>query len=261
MSRPRLRKKLGQHHLVDGSWCAPSISFLKPSGRRVLEIGPGGGVLTAELLEAGAEVVACELDPVWAFSVRRQLECPHLCLVVADALTLDWSRLRKETLVAGNLPYGVAGEVVLRLLRESSVKHAAFLIQKEVADRLVAQPSDKAYGALTLLTAMFADVALLGAVPRAFFRPQPKVDGAFVGITRKLPPVASEEIDDLSAVIRIGFAHRRKTLRNACAAQWGRQTAETILDRAGIDPGLRAEVLSLPDFVRIYRAAQHLING
>ena len=260
MSRPRLRKRLGQHHLVDGSWCAPAISFLKPSGRRVLEIGPGSGVLTAELLEAGAEVVACELDPAWAFAVRHELDSPHLRLAVADALTIEWSRVREETLVAGNLPYGISGEIVLRLLRESSVEHAAFLIQKEVADRLVAQPSTRAYGALTLLTAIFADVAPLGDVPRAFFRPQPKVDGTFVGITRKLPPVALEQIDELSSVIRIGFAHRRKTLRNAYAAQWGRQGAEWVLDRAGIDPRLRAEVLSLPDFVRIYSVSRDLID-
>ena len=96
MSRPPFKKRLGQHHLIDGSWCVPSISFLKPSGRRVLEIGSGGGILTAELLEAGAEVVACELDPAWAFALRRDLVGPRLRLVVADALTLAWRRVGDE---------------------------------------------------------------------------------------------------------------------------------------------------------------------
>ena len=261
MSRPRLKKRLGQHHLVDGTWCAPSISFLKPSGRRVLEIGPGGGVLTAELLGAGAQVVACELDLEWAFAVRREIVSTRFSLVVADALDIAWKRVPEETLVAGNLPYSVAGEIVLRLLQESSVQQAAFLIQKEVADRLVAPPGTKAYGALTLLTAIYADVTMLGSVPRTFFRPQPKVDGAFVGVTRRPPPVELTEIEELSTVIRIAFAHRRKTVRNSCAAQWGRQSAEWILEKAGINPKLRAEVLSLSDIVKIYRASQHLNNN
>jgi len=211
-------------------------------------------VLTAELLRAGASVVACELDPTWAFAVRRELPSQHLDLLIADALTLRWDRVRRGTLVTGNLPYAIAGEIILRLLEASSLESAAFLIQKEVAARLVAQPGEKAYGALTLLTAINAEVAPLGDVPRTLFRPQPKVDGAFVGITRKPPPVAPEERAGLSRVIRVGFAHRRKTLRNACAAEWGRQGAERILEESGINARLRAEVLSLADFVKIYRA-------
>jgi 16S rRNA (adenine1518-N6/adenine1519-N6)-dimethyltransferase len=258
MIQPRLKKRLGQHHLVDGSWCAPIISFLQPSGRRVLEIGPGGGVLTAELLRAGASVLACELDPEWAFAVRRQLASSKLSLMVADVLTIAWEKVPEGTLVTGNLPYGVAGEIILRLLQQSSLKQSAFLIQKEVADRLVARPGEKAYGALTLQTAVFADVVPLGSVPRSFFRPQPKVDGAYVGITRRQPPIAPEEIDGLCRVIRIAFAHRRKTLRNSCSAAWGRSSTERVLDRAGIDSRLRAEVLPLEDFVKMYRAFRDL---
>jgi len=140
--RPPLRKSLGQHHLVDGALCRPLIQFLSLpgadlAGRRVLEIGPGGGVLTRELLAAGARVWGWELDLAWAAALRRSLPDPRLSLVVADALEIPWHRFGERPspsgpgpiLVAGNLPYNVATAILERLLpHHESVPRAAFLL-------------------------------------------------------------------------------------------------------------------------------------
>jgi len=102
---PVLKKRLGQHHLRDGGLCRPLLEFLEPAGARVVEIGPGGGVLTAALLDAGARVIGLELDREWAFVLRRRH--PECRVVVADALDVAWDRLPAPTLVAGNLPFNV----------------------------------------------------------------------------------------------------------------------------------------------------------
>src|SRR3954469_22557585 len=153
--KPRLKKALGQHHLVDGALCRPLIHFLAPEGQRVLEIGPGGGVLTAELLAAGARVLGWELDPDWAAVLRRRFP-GRLALVVGDALEIAWNRLPAPTLVTGNLPYNVATAILEDLLpHHAQVPKAAFLVQKEVAERIVATPRTDAYGSFSLIVAAY----------------------------------------------------------------------------------------------------------
>jgi 16S rRNA (adenine1518-N6/adenine1519-N6)-dimethyltransferase len=250
-----LKKALGQHHLVDGAICRPLIAFLEPEGRRVLEIGPGGGVLTAELLAAGARVTGWELDLGWAAELRRRLAGPALALVVGDALEIDWSRLPFPTLVAGNLPYNVATVIIERLLpHHAAVSRAAFLVQKEVADRLVAGSRDEAYGSLSVLVAAWAKAKILGRVRPGSFRPPPKVDSAFVGFELHPPPLPPEEMPPFVAFVRLAFGQRRKTLRNALAAGWGRERAATVLAAAGIGEKVRAEELGLEEFLGIWRA-------
>lgn len=258
----RLKKALGQHHLVDGRLCHPLVAFLRPGGERVLEVGPGGGVLTRELAAAGARVWAWELDIGWAAALARRWDpgLPDPALVVGDALEIPWHRLPAPTLAAGNLPYGIATALVARLLRHPDrVPRAAFLVQKEVAERLAAGPGDPAYGALSVLVRARAEVALLGRVKAGSFRPPPKVDGAFVGLTPEPPPFDSEGPDGMEgfeATVKAAFARRRKTLRNALGAAWGREAAEAALAAAGIPPGARAEELSVAEFVRLSQARE-----
>lgn len=257
MRGPSLKKSLGQHHLVDGALCGPLVRFLEPEGRRVLEIGPGGGVLTAELLAAGARVLGWELDLEWAAVLRRRrLPDARLSLVVGDALEIEWGRLLPPTLAAGNLPYNVSTAILERMLpHHDRVPRAAFLVQKEVADRLVARPGDEAYGSLSLLVAAYADARLLGRVRRGSFRPPPKVEGGFVGFELHPPPLPPGEMPDLISLIRLAFNQRRKTLRNALAAGWGRERAEAVLSAVGLPDKVRAEELGLADFLAIHRAA------
>ncbi|MGE5233953.1 MAG: ribosomal RNA small subunit methyltransferase A, partial [Acidobacteriota bacterium] len=186
-----MRKALGQHHLRDGALCRPLVEFLRPRGERVLEIGPGGGVLTAELARAGAHVLALELDRAWAIRLRRlAVGGAPIAIAVGDALDLDWQRLAPGTLVTGNLPYNVATALIERcLVAAAGVPRAAFLVQLEVAERLTAAPGDEAYGSLSVLVAAYARPTWLGRVRRGSFVPPPKVDGGFVGLERRVPPL------------------------------------------------------------------------
>lgn len=275
---PPLKKAFGQHHLVDGRLCRPLISFLRPAGQRVLEVGPGGGVLTVELVRAGARVWAWEVDPEWAFALRTRLvravepaggPTPHPApgptpgpapgpapgLVVGDAMEIPWGRLPEPTLAAGNLPYAIATALVARILRHPlRVPRSAFLVQREVAGRLVAVPGDPDYGALSVLVAARAEARLLGRVRAGSFRPPPKVDGAFVGLESKEPPLEPAEMDRFEATVRQAFAQRRKTLRNSLGAAWGKGVAERVLEAAAVPAGARAQELSLADFLRLHRA-------
>ena len=253
MRPPILKKALGQHHLIDGALCRPLISFLEPAGRRVLEIGPGGGVLTAELLAAGARVIGWDLDLGWTAELRRRLPDRSLSLVVGDALEIDWALLPSPTLVAGNLPYNVATVILERLLpHHATVPRAAFLVQKEVADRIVAAPGTEAYGSFSVIVAAWARPRLLGRVRPGSFRPPPKVDSAFVGFELHPPPLQPETMPAFVAFVRLAFGQRRKTLRNALAAGWGRERAEAVLAAAGIPERARAEELGLGELVGVY---------
>lgn len=257
-SRPVRRKALGQHHLRSGSLCRPLLDFLEPlAGQSLLEIGPGGGVLTRELLAAGAQVVAWELDRSWALHTARVLGGSGLRLVVGDALALPWDRLPATLRVCGNLPYAVATPLIGAVLeRALAVDRAAFMVQLEVAERLAAGPGSKRYGALSVLAAARADVRLLGRLgPRAFV-PPPRVDSAFVGLVRRAPPLPEAEMAGFREVVFAAFAQRRKTIRNSLAANWGREGAEQALAGAGIAPERRAEQLDLAELVELYRAAR-----
>ncbi len=252
--KPTLKKSLGQHHLVEGALCRPLVEFLTPvAGMRVLEIGPGGGVLTAELLRAGAEVLAWEVDPDWAAVLRHRFGST-LSLVVGDALEIPWERLPSPTLVAGNLPYNVATPLIERILtRGAAVPRVAVLVQYEVAERLVAGPGDSAYGSMSVLVAAYAHTHWLGQVGKGSFRPPPKVDGGFVGFNLHPPPLPAPEMPAFIAFVRLAFGQRRKTLKNALAAGWGKERAAAVLDRAGSGPNTRAEALGLPELLAIYQ--------
>jgi 16S rRNA (adenine1518-N6/adenine1519-N6)-dimethyltransferase len=254
--QPRLKKALGQHHLIDGALCRPLVEFLAPAGVRVLEIGPGGGVLTSELLAGGGRVLGWELDPDWAAVLRRRFP-DRLMLVVGDALEIAWERCPKPTLVTGNLPYNVATAILEDLLPHyAQVPRAAFLVQKEVADRIVATPRAEAYGSFSVIVAAYARARILGRVRPGSFRPPPKVDSAFVGLDLQPPPLPAAEMAGFIALVRLAFAQRRKTLRNALAAGWGRERAEAVLAAARIPERARAEELGLAEFLEIHGAAQ-----
>lgn len=261
---PSYKKRFGQHHLVHSGLCRPLVEFLEPEAHPVLEIGPGGGALTRALLDAGASVLAVEVDPAWAFALHRRIAVSGvepatqrgLAVAVADALEIDWKRLPAGCRVAGNLPYNVATPLLRLVLSACPVgTRAGFLLQWEVGRRLTAEPGGKEYGALSVLVAARAGVEELGRVKAASFRPPPKVDGLFVGLTVRHPPVAEAEMGAFTGLVQAAFGQRRKTLRNSLGAAWGRGAALVALEEAGIDPGERAERLSLADFTRLHHAA------
>ena len=221
----------------------------------MLEIGPGGGVLTEALAAAGARVLAVELDPEWAFALRRR-RLDEVALAVADALDVEGGSLPSGSLVAGNLPFQVATPFIDRVLAwRAVVPRAGFLVQLEVARRLLAEPGSPDYGALSVLTRAAARATWLGRVGRRSFRPPPRVDAAFVGLELATPPLPEAELDRFRALVRTAFGRRRKTLRNALAARWPRPRVDELLERLGLDGRVRAEALGVERFVDLHRAA------
>ncbi len=252
----RPSKALGQHFLADPNTAERivRVAGVQP-GDRVVEIGPGVGSLTIALLDAGAHVHAVELDrhvlPVLEeVTAGRDIE-----IVAADALQADWRSLLGDGrwAMVANLPYNVALPIVVEALeRAPMIDRMLVMMQREVGERLAARSGDDAYGAVSVKVAYYADAKIVGRVPPTVFLPQPKVESALVRLERHAePPVAVTDPQRLFALVRAGFATRRKTLRRALN---GVIDADTFV-RAGIDPSARAETLSLEDWARLTDAS------
>lgn len=226
-------------------------------GERVLEVGPGLGSLTLGLLEAGASVVAVEIDPLLARALPAT--APGVDVVEADALRVRAADLPGDPPVrlVANLPYNVAVPLLLGVLEHlPSVTAGLVMVQAEVADRLVAGPGSRVYGVPSLKAAWWADRRAAGAVPRAVFWPVPHVDSSLVAFLRRTPPGDEALRRATFAAVDAAFAQRRKTLRAALAGWAGSAAeAERLLRAAGLDPGLRGEALDLAAFARLAGAA------
>jgi 16S rRNA (adenine1518-N6/adenine1519-N6)-dimethyltransferase len=253
MKPHRPRKRFGQHFLVDAHVVDRLVAAIGvQSGQRVIEIGPGEGVLTGPLLVAGAQVTAVELDRDLAGSLRDRLGQPKgLEVVQGDILTTDLTGLTqgKPVRVVGNLPYNISTPILFRLFEERAlIRDMHFMLQKEVVDRLVAEPGGRDYGRLSVMAGYFCDMEWLFDVPAEAFRPPPRVVSAIVRLTPKtLGEEALRLLPSLDALVRQAFNQRRKTLRNSLKAL----LAEDEIRAAGVDPGLRPERLSLQDFLRL----------
>jgi 16S rRNA (adenine1518-N6/adenine1519-N6)-dimethyltransferase len=255
-------QKLGQHFLIKGSILERIAAAVCPAPEDlVIEIGPGKGALTEKLLKRAARVVAIEVDYELVEHLRRKFAGePRLEIVHADVLQTDLAQWGRAP-IAGNLPYYIASPIIAKTVRIEEphvAPRAVFLIQKEVAERLVARPGDSEYGYLTVQTALFADVRLLFEVKPGAFVPPPKVDSAVVlleprprdlGLTG--PGLTSPGLTGHEAFLRfVGhcFRQKRKMLRNNLAPIYGHE----LID-AWPEATLRAEKLSLQQFADLYR--------
>jgi len=261
----RPTKALGQNFVHDANTIRriTRIADLAP-GEVVLEVGPGLGSLTLGLLDAGARVVAVEVDPrlaaVLPETIRERAPglANDLTVIARDARRLDTPLDPPPTALVANLPYNVAVPVLLHLLELlPSIRHGLVLLQSEVADRLAAPPGSRAYGGPSVKTAWYARAERAGAVPRSVFWPVPNVDSGLVRLVRTEPPPLPAGVDraDVFAVIDAAFAQRRKMLRSALAAWAGSAAAaESVLVRAHVDPRARAETLDVAAFARLASA-------
>ncbi|WP_045740067.1 16S rRNA (adenine(1518)-N(6)/adenine(1519)-N(6))-dimethyltransferase RsmA [Actinoplanes rectilineatus] len=251
-------KKLGQNFLHDPNTIRRivGVAGLRPDDV-ALEVGPGLGSLTLGLVGAVRHVHAVEIDPTLAAALPETVTAAHLTVHPADALKITGDRFDPApTMLVANLPYNVAVPVVLHLLAElPTLRGGLVMVQKEVADRLVAGPGSKVYGVPSVKLAWYAEAKSAGKVPPAVFWPVPNVDSGLVAFTRREPP-ADTERRKVFAVVDAAFAQRRKTLRAALAG-WagGADRAEQVLRSAGVSPQARGESLTVGEFAAIAAAA------
>jgi 16S rRNA (adenine1518-N6/adenine1519-N6)-dimethyltransferase len=261
----RRRRALGQHFLADPAVAARIVDAVGATPRDVVcEIGAGPGALTGLLAARAGRLVALEIDPrLHAALAAKTAQWPHVEVRLADARTFDYAALGDRrpapdgrVLVVGNLPYSVSKPVLLRLWEARAALDAAtVMVQREVAERLVAPPGGKAYGVLSVLWQAWADLALLFAVPPAAFRPPPAVESAVVRAAfRAAPRVPLDDPASFVRLVKAAFAQRRKTLANALRGAWPALGAAAVAERlaaAGIDGRRRAETLTLEEFGRL----------
>jgi 16S rRNA (adenine1518-N6/adenine1519-N6)-dimethyltransferase len=256
----RPSRALGQHFLADPN-LARKIVRLADVGAddHVLEIGPGIGSLTVALAETGAQVVALELDRHLLPVLDDVLgDAPNVNVAQGDALAADLDVLMgtDEWACVSNLPYNVATPMVVRLLEEfPAMSRCLVMVQREVGERLVAGPGTKAYGAVSVKVAYYANARIVDTVAATVFVPPPNVASALVRLDRHAaPPVEVPSPGALFTLVRTGFAQRRKTLRRSLEPALGART-EAVLAAAGIDGRARAEALDLDDWARVCREA------
>ncbi|MEH6650015.1 MAG: 16S rRNA (adenine(1518)-N(6)/adenine(1519)-N(6))-dimethyltransferase RsmA [Motiliproteus sp.] len=249
------RKRFGQNFLHDQGVIRSIIRAIHPKpGQHLVEIGPGLGALTEELLAGCGELDVVELDRDLIPKLQRQFASygDKLSIHQADALKFDFASLAEDQRplrVVGNLPYNISTPLIFHLLSYSGLfEDMYFMLQKEVVDRLAALPGDSAYGRLGIMTQYYCEVSSLFLVSPEAFDPKPKVDSAIVKLRPYAePPHPADNVDDFAMVVRVAFGQRRKTLRNNLKKVLPVESIEAL----GIDPGLRPEKLSLLEFVQM----------
>lgn len=245
------KKSLGQHWLKDRLVLAEiADSAGITADDTVLEIGPGLGTLTSELLRRAQKVIAVELDGDLAAKLPKQFPGTSLEVVNQDILSFDLTTLPENYIVVANVPYYITSKIIqLLTTSQNKPKTIVLLIQKEVAERLAAQPGNLSI--LAVSAQIYADVTLGDVVPAEFFTPPPKVDSQVVILTtRPQPLVLPEDEKAFFRVVKAGFSAKRKKLRSSISSglHMTKPEAERVLLQAGINPDNRAEQLSLDDW-------------
>jgi len=270
------RQRLGQHFLSDPGLLRKIAAALDPAPDDViLEIGPGKGSLTEQLLARGVRVIAIEKDRRLAEELRGRGngEWGRVRIVDGDALLVDWHALiREHTLprspvpfprfkVIGNIPYNITTPLIEKALTPPYPERIVFLMQAEVAERLAARPGSKAYGGLSVGVQAQARVERLFAVRAGAFQPPPRVDSAVVRLTPLPEPlIPPGDVRAFRRFVTACFSRRRKQLRNVVAGALARPAAAVAAGLAslGLDPAARPETLAPADFVRLLRWSARL---
>lgn len=256
-------KKLGQNFLHDPNTVRRIVAAAELSADdHVVEVGPGLGSLTLGLIDTAASVTALEIDPRLAGRLPTTVEtfapeyAERLTVINTDALQVARADFDvAPTALVANLPYNVSVPVLLHLLAElPSIRRVLVMVQKEVADRLAAQPGSKIYGVPSVKAAFYGDVSRAGTIGKHVFWPAPNIESGLVRID--VSDTAPRRLrDTVFPLVDAAFAQRRKTLRSTLAGIYGSAAAaEDALRAAGIDPGLRGEKLTVADFIRLGEA-------
>ena len=253
------RKRWGQHFLASGETAERIADAARlTSADTVVEVGPGDGALTRPIAARVRRLLAIEIDPLRAAALEEEFSQGRVKIARGDALErpfagwLALSGWSGPAVLVGNLPYNAATPILLAALGEpETIARCLVTVQREVAERLCARPGQRSYGYLSVRTAAFAQARILFDLPPGAFRPRPKVTSSVVELTRRTPPLDPTRRDGALRLASLGFRMRRKTLANALAAEGGREKWERGLDAMGKSPRVRAEELSLDDYLSL----------
>lgn len=247
------RKSFGQHFLLDLNITRKIARLAEvPPGAIVIEVGPGPGGLTRALLETGAKVVAVEKDERFRPLLEDLATATQgaLSLVIGDALTVDEAALASgaPAHVVSNLPYNVGTPLLIKWLTGPwTPASLTLMFQKEVAERIAAEPGASAYGRLAVIAQATSDAQVVMDVPARAFTPPPKVDSAVVRLTPRPDRPSPERLDALQKITAAAFGQRRKMLRASLKTMGG----EALATQAGLDPQARAETIDVAGFLRL----------
>jgi len=258
------KPKLGQNFLNDAQAIqriATSLGDL--ASRTVVEVGPGAGAITGALAARAAHVLAVELDPVLATHLRTQFPSGRVTVITQDVLKFDFAAASaaagQKLIVAGNLPYGITSEILLKLAAShASLDRAVLMVQREVANRIVAKPGSRDYGLLSVTVQMYGPAESLFSLPPESFSPPPDVDST-VFRWRFAPRFAELGVEESNFLpfVRRAFAQKRKTLANNLrAAGFSTAAFAAATELTNIDPRARAEALPIEDLAALWRAVQ-----
>lgn len=259
-------KKFGQNFVIDPGTVRKIVAAAEvKSGDIVMEVGPGLGSLTLAILQTGAQLTAVEIDPPLARRLPHTVEefmpqsMQKFNVILKDALTVNADDVpqiaqAKQFILVANLPYNVATPIILTLLEKfSNLQNFLVMVQKEVADRLCAQPGNKVYGTPSVKLAWYGKAQRAGLIGRNVFWPSPNVDSALVSFTRNCTGKGdNNEREGVFAFIDAAFQQRRKTLHAALK----NQVPEEAYKNSGIDPTRRGETLTCDEFIALYRACK-----
>ena len=263
----KFTKSLGQNFLVDQSVPRDIVDGADVGPEDfVIEIGPGVGTLTAQLLKIAKKVVAIELDDTLIPILTEELgEYPNFSLIHNDALKVNFDEVigdEQSVKLVANLPYYVTTPIIVKLLKEKHrFKSLTIMIQKEVAERMNAEPGSKDYGALTLLVQYYCNTKIVRKVPPACFIPRPKVDSIVIRLDKLEEPKVKVDNEKLFFdIIRNSFNMRRKTLWNGVKSIGpAKEKLEAAFEKAGIDPKRRGETLSIQEFATLSNCINEIL--
>ncbi len=274
-AREKRKPKLGQNFLIDLGAAQRVVEALGDvSNRTVIEIGPGRGVLTNVLARRAKHVIGIELDRVMAAQLRmRYATRPNVEILESDFVTAEFTSMvgrrpgplhdlrptQPETVdVIGNLPYYITSDIVLRILElHEHIERAVIMVQREVADRIAAEPGSRDYGLLSATVQLFARVDKLFTLPPGAFSPPPQVHSSVVRLTMA-PRLEELQVEEgpFIAFLKLAFAQKRKTLVNNLRGQYGADAIKAALKSARLHADVRAEATPLEKMATVFRALQ-----
>jgi len=240
------RKRFGQNFLVDNQIVSRIITTIAPKkSDNIVEIGPGMGALTFPLLEHldHLSVIEIDRDLISFLKLNKQ---DKLTIYEADALKFDYGQISNNLRIVGNLPYNISSPLLFHLLSsKNQIIDMTFMLQKEVADRIIANHGSKTYGRLSVIMQTFFEVELMFTVPKESFNPKPKIESSIIYLKTRAKPL-TENTKLLEKIVKISFSQRRKTLKNCLKSVLSQDQTEIDLSR-------RAEMLSIENFITLMK--------